>query len=930
MKPRFIVGIDLGTTHTVVAFADTQASHDESGPQVQSFLIPQLVAPGEVTARELLPSVRYQLSTEEVSDRETQLPWGPGTADGRAVVGDWAKKLGAKSPLRLVASAKSWLSHPHVDRTASVLPWGSPDDVAKISPVVASTSYLEHVRDAWNHAHPDAPLDQQEIVLTVPASFDEAARALTLSAASDAGLPQARLVEEPQAAFYDFLRRHRGREDEVLNGTRLVLVCDVGGGTTDLTLIHVELRESGPRLTRIAVGEHLMLGGDNMDLALARRAESRIAGEGNSLSSARFFELLAQARDAKEKLLAKEAPNEVAVAVLGSGSKLVGGTKNTTLTKADVQEIVLEGFFPVAARTDVPQRKRGGLVEFGLPYASDPAITRHIAEFLTTHATIVRESLRLDAESEIPIPDAILLNGGVFKGHALVERLTSVLATWRGSAPRLLDNNAPELAVAEGAVAYGLARRGVGIRIAGGTPRSYYAMVDPKERKAVCVLPRGSEEGEEITVHSRTFSLRIGEPVQFHLVTSHSERTHRAGDLVEITEDGFAVLPPIAAVLKGGADDKGASEVRVELRASLTEVGTLELACVATDNPARRWKLEFELRGDRKRTSVAPPATAITQLHPRFAEAKACIDAVYGKSSKEADPKAVKTLRADLEKILGARETWDTALLRELFGSLLAGAKRRRRSADHERVWLNLSGYSLRPGFGYPLDDWRTTQLWELYREGIQFQPEAQVWSEWWTMWRRVAGGLSTDAQNELLSSMAFYLEPPSARPKPRPKGPRMLGQDDMVRLAASLERVDVARKVDVGRWFVERLLKHNEPKTTWWAVGRIGARIPFAASAHQVVPRDVATEWLEQVLRQDWKTVEHAPFAAMQLARATGDRERDLPDALRATVVERLALVNAPPSWAALVREPTSLDATEERRVFGESLPAGLKLVSE
>lgn len=928
MKPRFIVGIDLGTTHTVVAFADTHRSHDENGPRVESFLVPQLVASGEVAGRELLPSVLYEAATEELSAGETALPWRTG---GTAIVGEWAKKLGAKSPLRLVSSAKSWLSHPHVDRSAAILPWGSPDDVKKTSPVAASSSYLKHVRDAWNHAHPDAALEQQEVVLTVPASFDEAARALTLAAAKDAGIEHARLVEEPQAAFYDFLRRHRGQEDEVLRGTRLVLVCDVGGGTTDLTLIHVELRESGPRLTRIAVGEHLMLGGDNMDLALARRAESRLAPDGTPLPPARFFELLAQARDAKEKLLAKDAPSEVSVTILGGGSKLVGGTKSTQLSKDEVREVVLEGFFPLAARTDVPQRKRGGLVEFGLPYASDPAITRHIADFLTTHANIVRESLLLPSDAEIPIPDAILLNGGVFKGHALVERLTSVLAAWRGAEPRVLDNNAPELAVAEGAVAYGLARRGVGIRIAGGTPRSYYAIVDAKERKAVCVLPRGSEEGEDVSVRARTFSLRVGEPVQFHLVTSHSERSHRAGDLIEVSEDAYAVLPPIAAVLHAKhAEGAIARDVQVELRAALTEVGTLELACVAVEDPSRRWKLEFELRGDRKRTSVAPPATAITQLHPRFTEAKARIDAVFGKSSKEADPKAVKTLRADLEKILGARDAWDTALLRELFGSLLAGAKRRRRSADHERVWFNLTGYSLRPGFGYPLDDWRTTQLWELFRDGVQFQPEAQVWSEWWTMWRRVAGGLSTDAQNEILSTIAFYLEPPSARPKPRPKGPRMLGQDDMVRLAASLERVDVNRKVDIGAWFIERLLKHNEPKTTWWAVGRIGARIPFAASAHQVVPKDVATGWLEHVLRQDWKAVAHAPFAAMQLARATGDRERDLPDSIRAQVIDRFTKVGAPPTWSALVKEPTTLDASEERRVFGESLPAGLKLVND
>lgn len=942
MKPRYIVGIDLGTTHTVVAYADTrQTDVGEAGPTVHSFQIPQLVAPGEVGARELLPSVCYQLAEGELSSGDTSLPWGSDSSG--AVLGELARKLGAKSPLRLIASAKSWLSHPHVDRTANILPWGAPDEVAKVSPVDASASYLAHVRDAWNHAFPQHLLADQEVVLTVPASFDEGARALTLDAAERAELAHVRLVEEPQAAFYDFLHRHHGHVDELLQGTRLVLVCDVGGGTTDLTLIHVELRESGPRLTRIAVGDHLMLGGDNMDLALARRAEARIAGEGNTLAPAKFFELLAQARDAKEKLLAKDAPNEVTVTVLGGGSKLIGGAKSTTLTRDEALQTIVDGFFPRTEQSDAPARKRAGIVEFGLPYASDPAITRHIAGFLTAHSEIVREALASSgapAAAVIPTPDAILLNGGVFKGHALVERLQDVLTHWRGKAPIVLDNDAPELAVARGAVAYGLARRGIGLRIAGGSPRSYYAMIDAKAKLAVCVLPRGSEEGEEVSVRSRTFSLRLGEPVQFHLVTSHAEKSHRAGDLVTITEDAYAVLPPIAAVLgERTATDRTTArtsnapgsgrDVNVELRSALTEVGTIELSCVSADDASRRWKLEFQLRADQKRTSQAPAATAVTQLHPRFAEAKSRIDDVFGKSSKEVDSKGIKTLRADLERILGARETWDTALLRELFGTLLAGAKRRRRSADHERVWFNLAGYCLRPGFGYPLDEWRVTQLWELFRDGVQFQPDAQVWSEWWTMWRRVSGGLQEHAQTEILNAISFYLEPPTARPKPRPKGPRMLGQDDMVRLAGSLERVPTARKVEIGQWFITRLLKHNEPKATWWAVGRIGARMPFAASAHQTVPRDNAVEWLAHVMSLDWKTIESAAFAATQLARATGDRERDIPEPLRVQVAERLAKFNAPASWPEMVREPHVLAEADERRVFGESLPPGLKLVS-
>jgi len=922
---RYIVGIDLGTTHTVVAYVDTRRGADAP---IQELSIEQLVSPGQIDARPLLHSLRYHPSETELSADDQQLPWHPTELDGvpKGLVGQLARDLGAKVPGRLVASAKSWLSHTGVDRTAAILPWGAPDGVEKVSPVGASASFLAHVRDAWGHRFDGEPLSKQQVVLTVPASFDEGARALTIQAARDAGIAKVRLLEEPQAAFYDWLGRNEADIDELVSKMHLALVVDVGGGTTDLTLIQVELRESGPRLTRVAVGDHLMLGGDNMDLALAHDSETKIGSK--KLNAGQFTQLIQQCRSAKEQLLAEDAADSVKVTVLGGGRKLIGGSKSALLEKSLVHERILDGFFPNVAADERPSRKRGALVEFGLPYVADASITRHVAAFLDRHSDVCREAFPEGTlpEGALPIPDAVLLNGGVFKGHALAARTLDVLGRWRGGeAPLRLENPAPELAVARGAVAYGLARRGVGVRIGGGSARSYYLMLQDRER-AVCILPRGAEEGEEVMLDSRTFELKLDEPVRFDLTSSTGEAVlHRAGDLVDVAPT-FQELPPLAAVLEDDSGKSG-SKIRVRVGGALTEVGTVELSCVAADAPTRRWKLELQLRGGDATDGVA--AKKVTQLHPRFEEATTSIREVFGKSSARAEgAKPVKTLRAGLEKRLGARHTWNTPLLRELFGALLAGMKRRRRSADHERVWFNLTGYCLRPGYGYPLDEWRVKQLFAIFDAGVQFAPEAQVWSEFWTMWRRIAGGLDAEAQNRLLDQISYYLHPPTKRPRKRPKGPKRQGYDDMVRLAGSLERVSSERKVEVGGWLVRRLTKFDEGDFSWWAVGRIGARVPFYGSAHEVVPRDVVEEWLDALFTVDWSRSDNAAFAATVMSRMSGDRERDLPEASREKVAARLEACGASSSWVAMVRAVTELEAADERRLFGESLPAGLELL--
>jgi len=964
---QYVVGIDLGTTHTVVAHARIGAGTggDDTAPRpaIELFPIDQLVGPAQVAAQGLLPSARYHASADELAAGAVQLPWPSSGVQAAApvVIGQWARTLGAQVPGRLVSSAKSWLSHPAVDRLAPILPWGAVDGVDRVSPVEASASYLRHVRDAWDWQHPEHPLAHQDIVLTVPASFDEAARALTLEAARQAGLPQLRLLEEPQAAFYDWLWRHRGSLRRELTASRLVLVCDVGGGTTDLSLIQVDWDGELPRLSRIGVGKHLMLGGDNMDLALAHVVERRLAGDAPApaarLSAGQLAQLVERCRHAKEQLLAADAPAQVQVTLLGGGARLIGGSRSVTLTRQDVEQLIIEGFFPQVTVDARAAQSRGGLVEFGLPFARDAAITRHLADFLRQHPGA--------------LPDTLLLNGGVFRAGVLARRLQDTLAAWRADPQQplhLLHNDNPDLAVARGAVAYALAQRGLGPVIGGGAARSYFLVLDESRSPArtfngVCVLPRGSEPGHEVRLTGRTFALRLGQPVRFHLCTSSTDLAGgvqpKAGDLVRLEGEDVVRLPPIVTVLKAAATDAGTTptgptgppgtrqhkkrqEVPVELVASLTEVGTLEMHCVSVNDDRERWRLEFDLRHGGTGPGPAPQPAERPEAAPRLQQATQHIDRIFGTGAK-VDAREVRQLRTQLEKTLGDRERWATRELRHLFDALWARQRARRRSVEHERVWLNLAGYCLRPGLGDALDGWRVEQLWTQYPAGVQFAGDKQVCAEWWTLWRRVTGGLAAQEQLRLLDAFAFNLQRNEGSAVPDTDPPVKGSNEDMLRLGAALERIPADHKVEIGDWLLARLHKSlararapagigasmADDALHLWSLGRIGARQPFHGSPHDVVPIDGAARWLDALLALDWRKLESAAFAATQIARVTGDRARDLAPEHRERVAMRLTAIGAPAIWAEMVRHHVELDEATESRMLGESLPAGLKLIA-
>ncbi len=566
------------------------------------------------------------------------------------------------------------------------------------------------------------------------------------------------------------------------------------------------------------------------------------------------------------------------------------------------------GFFPTVDAGSLPLTpKRGAVVELGLPYASDAAITRHVVAFLRQHSET----------AALARPDAILLNGGVFNSPALTAALVDSVSGLWPQQPKipLLPHESLDLAVARGAAYSGLARKALGKKIGGGAPRAFYVGVGGDQ--AVCLIPRGLEEGETVTLQDRAFTLTLGKPVQVQLFSTTADRLDRPGEVVTLTER-FTPLPPIHTILSG---NKGTT-VQVHLVCTLTEVGTLALSCVAGE---QRWRLEFALRG--------APRTRLTvteSMPARFSEAGVEVERVFGTRPLPVQPRDVKNLFRTLEKLLGPREGWSLPVLRELWTPLWAGVSKRRRSPDHEKVMYQLLGYTLRPGAGYPLDDWRVEQTFSIFRELVTHHGEQPIWLEFWVLWRRVAGGLPEAAQLAIwkvlqpVLSRKVPLDAPAGGAKLKGVVPQ--GLDEMVRCAASLELLLPEDKAELGAWVVSRLRAKDTSGGPWaWALGRLGARLPIYGAAHRVVPPELATEWIDVLLQLDPRQHDGARFALTQLARRTGDRSRDVGDEVRERVLA--ALTGESDTWRALVAEVVQLSAADEARALGDSLPAGLTL---
>ncbi|WP_088282221.1 Hsp70 family protein [Ideonella sp. A 288] len=617
---RYAIGIDLGTTHSALAFVDLAAS-DGDALVGEVMAVPQLTAPGTVEAPPLLPSFLYLPHTDELAPGELALPW---SAEGRDVVGEMARSRGATTPIRLVSSAKSWLCHPGVDRRAAILPHDAPAEVARVSPLEVSVRYLDHLRRAWDHAHPDAPFAEQDLTVTIPASFDPAARELTVEAARAAGCGHLTLLEEPQAALYSWIQGSGGAWRKQVRPGDILLVVDVGGGTADFSLIAVLERKGNLELHRVAVGDHILLGGDNMDLALAHVVARKLATAGTTLDAWQMRALTHGCRHAKERLLGAggEGRDAEPIVVPSRGSKLIKGSIRTELTRGEVSATLLDGFFPAVDAAARPQtRVRAGLAQLGLPYAQDAAVTRHLAAFLGRQLGAVAElegfADRVAPGASFIHPTAVLLNGGVFKSPALAERTLATLNAWLAAdgadAARLLAGADLDLAVARGAAYYGHVRRGQGVRIRGGTAFGYYIAVESTMPavpgveppvQALCVAPFGMEEGTDAAVPELVLGLVVGEPVSFRFFASSVRRQDVVGTLLDLWGgDELQELDAISATLPPEGRRAG-DVVPVRLHARVTEAGTLEIEAMALSG-GERWKVEYDVRGTRQESVEA-------------------------------------------------------------------------------------------------------------------------------------------------------------------------------------------------------------------------------------------------------------------------------------------------------------------------------------
>ncbi|MEW5734599.1 MAG: Hsp70 family protein [Thermodesulfobacteriota bacterium] len=910
-----VVGIDLGTTNCAVSHVEEQP---DGSRRIALLKVPQMSAPGEVMALPVLPSFLYLPGEFEISADNIVLPW-PNDRD--RIVGVFAREQGSRVPGRLVSSAKSWLCHSKVDRASAILPWAADKGVVKVSPVTASSLYLAHIRSAWNHRageEADGYLENQNVIITVPASFDEVARDFTLQAARMAGLPDVTLLEEPLAAFYSWLVFHENDWDRYVKPNELILVCDVGGGTSDFTLITLREVDGHPRFERIAVGDHLILGGDNMDLALARLAESRFGRSGGTLSANRWQALTHQCRAAKEDLLAGKA-EERAVTIMGEGGKLIGGTLSSRLNREELTRIIVDGFFPLISPGTAPTAaQKAGITEFGLPYAQDPAVTRHMGTFLLRHRQDVKNMLGKD----MPCPDLILFNGGALKPPAIQQRIREAVAHFfsRDTLPRVLENPDLDLAVSRGAAYYGLVKSGRGVRVGSGSPRGYYLKVGTAEaqgpEKALCLVERGVEEGVSRELSDKEFSVAVNQPVSFSLYSSSFRSGDKSGDIIEI-DDTLTELPPLNTVIRYGKK-AGQVSIPVHLIAEYTETGALALWCRsgASDH---RWRLSFQLRNVEARQK---PAEGEVLDESAVAEVLSLVASVFIASAPAVAPEKLSNAVADLVRL--ARDLWPLSLIRRMADELLQHADARRMSPDHESRWENLLGFCLRPGFGDALDEHRIRILWALYKKGPAHDRNPQVRLEWWVLWRRAAGGLSAGQQRQLIQDLTPLLKPKKAGSAQK-IAPQEL--NELWMLVGNLERLMTKDKADFGRHLLSGLNEKKARPQQWQALGRLGARELLYGPLDRVIPAEEAAEWIARIMEKTWANPRPAAAAAAQIARKTGDRKRDLPADLLEKTARWLSSFDFGKPFAKMVLEKTAVTRDEEAERFGDSLPAGITL---
>jgi len=924
---RYIIGIDLGTTNSCVAYLDMS----DPSSRVHSLKIPQLVAEGRVESLGALPSFCYLAASYEWPKGALDLPWH---SNPNFFVGSFALTQGAKVPTRLVSSAKSWLCHPAANRRDKILPLDPADENSRISPVEATSRYLRHIREAWNavmaKGDVDAEFDSQEIVLTVPASFDEAARSLTVEAARMAGFVQMTLLEEPQAAFYSWITQHEERWNKHVFPGAVILVCDIGGGTSDFSLIEVGLKNNELSFQRMAVGDHLLLGGDNMDAAIARFVESKMEEKGVIADWKQRQLLLHEARQAKEKLLQQET-NEASYSIVlhGAGSSVVSGSAAVTTTTQEIRSLLLDGFFGQYSWEEALKlRRTAGIRSMGLPYEDDPSITKHLARFLAMSDFTPESSKQ---------PNFVLFNGGAVKPIAFQNAVLSVLSSWFPKPISLLDSYNLDLAVARGAAYFGKARHGLGMKISGGIARGYYLIIDTLnargniEKKALTLVSRGSEEGY-VYEPDMVFQLIPNAAVSFQLCSSHTRLGDLSGDLVDIDDQQMSTLPPIQTILRFGKKQGHLMQekIPVHLRVELTPIGTLAISLKAlkTDH---RWNLEFQVRSatgqENSLAALIKREEGETFQEGYLHEAEKVVDQIFGLKRSGIKP---GLLIEQLEKVLGApRKEWPSSVMRSLADKLIERSASRKISSEYGERWWNIVGFLMRPGFGYPMDDFRLKELWKVILSDFNaaLSPEVQI--QRWICYRRIAGGLNKGQQTQIANDLVgMILSKKTAQIEIKSKSD-LHAYAEKVRAFGSLELIDTSLKIRVGNALVSRITRGDAISADYWALGRLGARHLLYGSLVNVIPAGICEHWIGLLLEMSNDKREFMLSLLGQLARKTEYRDINLSSACIEAILSKLSLTSDEPLHE-LLTEEIRLTRQEQEQAFGDTLPSGLLLQLE
>jgi len=930
-RGRFSIGIDLGTTNSALAFVPLVSA---GTPEI--LFVPQWESLAGLTEEPTLPSFLYlpdKALAAHIRGREV--------GGGQWIVGRFARSKASETPGRVVHSAKSWLCHHAADRSAPFLPWGSTDLAReqKISPVRASALILNYLRGTWNSrfAETGFAFDDQEITITVPASFDAAAQRLTIAAAEEAGFPDdVRLLEEPQAAFYCWLERHNSahelwqRLDYCDAGLRHVLVIDIGGGTSDFSLFELRRNEQSPipDIRRVAVSEHILLGGDNVGLAIAHLLEPRFAAGGGQLSGAQWNHLVASCCDLKERALAAEGPPDerFVVALAGCGSGMVAGSQATTVTRAEIEDVLMGGFFPLCDAGARPYRTQIALREWGLPYPSDSAVTRHLAEFLRDR----------------PRVDAVLFNGGSVRPSLLRRRLREQVGAWQdGFVPYVLENEEPALAVARGAARFGALLHHQSGYIEAGVAHAVFLEVqgipatdgETAHPTLVCVLPQGAAPSELFEIADLGLEVRTNQLVRFQAHSSIRFSRSRAGDILAWCEDDFHALPPLQTIVRTAQPSRPetSGSLPVRLVAQMNALGLLQISCVSADpGNQKSWPLEFNTR-PHDQDSAGPPGgagrarEATVQIEPNAAadaleNARKQIEIVYTHPAGKREKVTAGTILKSLERILGSpRSGWNGALLRALWPTLDERLDGRRLSVDHEEAWLIVAGFLLRPGFGVVRDDLRIDALWRLHDAGPWFVGR-RIKCQEYILWRRVAGGLTRDRQNKLLTGELDRIRSGKA-------------PDELVRLAGSLELIPHETKAELVRSFIDiavtltRAKRHCAPYLA--ALGLLLNRAPLYGGPETVVSPDLVEHAYSAFRGFDWTDPELLELQTLfsRAARVVGDRSLDVSMPLRHLIAGKLEKSGVSPLRTAKIRGFIPVGRSDRASLYDESLPPGLVL---